>query len=71
MMLNKMYHDNMDASRGVKPVSVNGSKVTCRVFFEDEATGGLTYAGNTELPLKCFSDGAPKNASERCGFQLR
>lgn len=48
--IGKKYYDDMDPSRSVIPVSVDGNEVKCRVFF------GSVYFGTTILP-RCLFDG--------------
>jgi hypothetical protein len=50
MLTNRTYVDDMDKSRTVRPVSVVGNQVSCRVFYDGRPAGGAV------LPLSLFRD---------------
>lgn len=68
------YVDLHDETRLLQPGKISGSKVSCRVFF-DESKGKRppVYQGKTLLPRKMFDDGTSDipNASQRSGFLIK
>jgi len=50
-----LFQDAMDRSRILSPISVNGSKTLCRVYFRG-AKGSLNFAGKVEISSHLFGN---------------
>jgi len=59
-----LYQDSTDSTRFAEPLTKQGKKVICRVYWE--VAGKLAYGGKTIIPTALFNEEDSRNS--RIGF---
>jgi hypothetical protein len=67
LQLNKQYMDDMDRTRKITPISIEGKNATCKIHWRQTSGNGTDvwiYGGKASLPVSLF------NARPGLGFSI-